>query len=224
MVVGEMAEGIDFLVVGGGPGGYAAALRAAQLGREVVLVERDGAAGLGGTCVRVGCIPSKALIELAETRHRARSFEVAGPGGRSREIGPARFPAPKGGALASARSKLTLHAFRPGRAGSWRGCLTASRRCCDTNGSGSCRARRPSTSRTGSRWLCPMGTLPSSNFTAPWWRPGQYPWSSLCCPAMACVSSILPTYWLSPRCQRPSWSSAQATLESSWGRPWRNWD
>src|ERR1035437_1986509 len=78
MVVGEMAEGIDFLVVGGGPGGYAAALRAAQLGREVVLVERDGAAGLGGTCVRVGCIPSKALIELAEARHRARLFEVAG--------------------------------------------------------------------------------------------------------------------------------------------------
>jgi dihydrolipoamide dehydrogenase len=97
MVVGEMAEGIDFLVVGGGPGGYAAALRAAQLGREVVLVERDGAAGLGGTCVRVGCIPSKALIELAETRHRARSFEVAGLDVGSLDIDLARFQTWKGG-------------------------------------------------------------------------------------------------------------------------------
>jgi dihydrolipoamide dehydrogenase len=97
MVVGEMAEGVDFLVVGGGPGGYAAALRAAQLGREVVLVERDGAAGLGGTCVRVGCIPSKALIELAETRHRARSFEVAGLDAGSLDIDLARFQTWKDG-------------------------------------------------------------------------------------------------------------------------------
>jgi dihydrolipoamide dehydrogenase len=100
MVVGEMAEGIDFLVVGGGPGGYAAALRAAQLGREVVLVERDGAAGLGGTCVRVGCIPSKALIELAETRHLARSFEVAGLDVGSLDIDLARFQAWKDGIVA----------------------------------------------------------------------------------------------------------------------------
>jgi dihydrolipoamide dehydrogenase len=97
MVVGEMAEGVDFLVVGGGPGGYAAALRAAQLGRDVVLVERDGAAGLGGTCVRVGCIPSKALIELAEARHRARSFEVAGLHAGSLEVDLARFQIWKGG-------------------------------------------------------------------------------------------------------------------------------
>lgn len=69
MVVGEMAEPVDLLVVGGGPGGYAAALRAAQLGRQVTLVERGGRSALGGTCLHVGCIPSKALIELAE--HRA---------------------------------------------------------------------------------------------------------------------------------------------------------
>jgi dihydrolipoamide dehydrogenase len=65
MVVGEMADAVDLLVIGGGPGGYAAALYAAQLGRAVVLVDADGLDGLGGTCVRVGCIPSKALIELA---------------------------------------------------------------------------------------------------------------------------------------------------------------
>lgn len=78
MVVGEIAEGVDLLVVGGGPGGYAAALHAAQLGREVVLVDRDGERGLGGTCVRFGCIPSKALIELADLRHRAGTWGPRG--------------------------------------------------------------------------------------------------------------------------------------------------
>ena len=70
MVVGEMAEPCDLLVIGGGPGGYTAALRAARLGRKVVLVERGGTDALGGTCLHLGCIPSKALIELASARRR----------------------------------------------------------------------------------------------------------------------------------------------------------
>ena len=78
MVVGELAESVDLLVVGGGPGGYAAAIRAAQLGRDVTLVERAGAAGLGGVCLQVGCIPSKALIELADLVGRAGEWEAAG--------------------------------------------------------------------------------------------------------------------------------------------------
>jgi dihydrolipoamide dehydrogenase len=78
MVVGELAESADLLVIGGGPGGYAAAIRAAQLGREVTLVERSGPAGLGGVCLHVGCIPSKALIELASALHRTRELEAAG--------------------------------------------------------------------------------------------------------------------------------------------------
>jgi dihydrolipoamide dehydrogenase len=78
MVVGEFADAVDLLVVGGGPGGYAAAIRAAQLGREVTLVERAGAAGLGGVCLQVGCIPSKALIELADAAHRTRDLQAAG--------------------------------------------------------------------------------------------------------------------------------------------------
>jgi dihydrolipoamide dehydrogenase len=78
MVVGELAESADLLVIGGGPGGYAAAIRAAQLGREVTLVERAGAAGLGGTCLHVGCIPSKALIELAGAARRTRELEAMG--------------------------------------------------------------------------------------------------------------------------------------------------
>jgi dihydrolipoamide dehydrogenase len=78
MVVGELAESADLLVIGGGPGGYAAAIRAAQLGREVTLVERNGAAGLGGACLHVGCIPSKALIEIAGAAHRTAELEAAG--------------------------------------------------------------------------------------------------------------------------------------------------
>jgi dihydrolipoamide dehydrogenase len=78
MVVGEFADAVDLLVLGGGPGGYAAAIRAAQLGRKVTLVERAGAAGLGGVCLQVGCIPSKALIELADAAQRTRDLHAAG--------------------------------------------------------------------------------------------------------------------------------------------------
>lgn len=78
MVVGEMAEAVDLLVVGAGPAGYAAALRGAQRGREVVLVDREGAEGVGGVCLRAGCVPSKALIELASVVERAAAFAPAG--------------------------------------------------------------------------------------------------------------------------------------------------
>lgn len=78
MVVGEMPEGVDLLVVGGGPGGYVAALAAAQHGRKVVLVDADGEDGLGGICVRVGCIPSKALIELASHVHSSTAWHARG--------------------------------------------------------------------------------------------------------------------------------------------------
>ena len=57
------------LVIGGGPGGYVAAIRAGQLGLDTVIVEADR---LGGTCLNVGCIPSKALIHAAEAFARAR--------------------------------------------------------------------------------------------------------------------------------------------------------
>jgi dihydrolipoamide dehydrogenase len=54
----------DLVVIGAGPGGYVAAIRAAQLGMNVACIEREAA--LGGTCLRVGCIPSKALLESSE--------------------------------------------------------------------------------------------------------------------------------------------------------------
>ena len=58
-----MADSFDVLVIGGGPGGYVAALRAAQLGAKTAIVERDR---MGGTCLVRGCIPTKALIQSAE--------------------------------------------------------------------------------------------------------------------------------------------------------------
>jgi len=60
----------DVVVIGGGPGGYVAAIRAAQLGLKTVCVEMDKT--LGGTCVNVGCIPSKALLQSSEHFEFAR--------------------------------------------------------------------------------------------------------------------------------------------------------
>jgi len=66
----------EVLVLGGGPGGYTAAFRAADLGKQVVLVERYPA--LGGVCLNVGCIPSKALLHIAQIVHEAEEFEQHG--------------------------------------------------------------------------------------------------------------------------------------------------
>jgi dihydrolipoamide dehydrogenase len=60
----------DLIVIGAGPGGYVAAIRAAQLGLDVACIEREPV--LGGTCLRIGCIPSKALLEASERYHETR--------------------------------------------------------------------------------------------------------------------------------------------------------
>src|SRR5438132_1540990 len=65
----------DVVVIGGGPGGYVAALRAAQLGLATVCVEMDRT--LGGTCVNVGCIPSKALLTSSEHYEFAKHAAAA---------------------------------------------------------------------------------------------------------------------------------------------------
>lgn len=69
-------EDCDVLVVGGGPGGYSAAFRAADLGQRVILVERD--ATLGGVCLNVGCIPSKALLHVASITEEAQRLAAHG--------------------------------------------------------------------------------------------------------------------------------------------------
>ena len=67
----------DIVVIGAGPGGYIAAIRAAQLGFKVACVDAgknksQDAPALGGTCLNVGCIPSKALLQSSEEYHQAQ--------------------------------------------------------------------------------------------------------------------------------------------------------
>ncbi|HEX2482507.1 MAG TPA: dihydrolipoyl dehydrogenase [Methylomirabilota bacterium] len=86
--MGELPREADLVVLGGGPGGYAAAFRAADLGLDTVLVEARSA--LGGECLHVGCIPSKALLGIAALVHDAAEAAEAGV-----TFGPARVDAPK---------------------------------------------------------------------------------------------------------------------------------
>ena len=69
MVMGEFVQETEVLVIGGGPGGYAAAFRAADLGFEVTLVDVSGKPG--GVCLFRGCIPSKTYLHLSEVIHDA---------------------------------------------------------------------------------------------------------------------------------------------------------
>ena len=66
-----MKENFDLLVIGGGPGGYVCAIRAAQLGLKTACIESRGT--LGGTCLNVGCIPSKSLLNSSELYHKAKT-------------------------------------------------------------------------------------------------------------------------------------------------------
>lgn len=75
MVVGEFTEDVDLLILGGGPGGYVAAIRAAQLGKSVTVVDK---AELGGVCLNRGCIPSKALISAAHHYEAAKESPFPG--------------------------------------------------------------------------------------------------------------------------------------------------
>src|SRR6267154_4229989 len=71
-----MAENsFDLIVIGGGPGGYVAAIRAAQLGMTTALVERDQ---LGGICLNWGCIPTKALLRASEIYHLLHHLDQFG--------------------------------------------------------------------------------------------------------------------------------------------------
>jgi dihydrolipoamide dehydrogenase len=80
-----VADKFDVIVIGGGPGGYPAAIRAGQNGLTVACIDewknRDGSFAFGGTCLNAGCIPSKALLESSELYHRAgHEFKVHGIG------------------------------------------------------------------------------------------------------------------------------------------------
>lgn len=77
MVVGDVTTAVDVLVLGAGPAGYVAAIRAAQLGRHVTLVDPGPA---GGTCLHRGCIPLKALLSSSERYQQARSEDLTAMG------------------------------------------------------------------------------------------------------------------------------------------------
>ena len=75
MVAGDKSDPADVLIIGGGPAGYVCALRAAQNGRSVTLIERDR---LGGVCLNEGCIPSKQLAVFAAAKAGAERLAAAG--------------------------------------------------------------------------------------------------------------------------------------------------
>ena len=75
MVVGDFAIELDTVVIGAGPGGYVAAIRAAQLGQKVTVIEKEK---LGGVCLNVGCIPSKALIAAGHRYQEALHSDIFG--------------------------------------------------------------------------------------------------------------------------------------------------
>jgi dihydrolipoamide dehydrogenase len=83
MVVGDVTTAVDVLVLGAGPGGYVAAIRVAQLGRKVTLVD---AGAPGGTCLNAGCIPLKALLSASERYAQARGDDLAAMGIASEQV------------------------------------------------------------------------------------------------------------------------------------------
>ena len=70
-----MSEALDLIVIGAGPGGYVAAIKAAQLGLKTALVEERE---VGGTCLNRGCIPTKALVHAGETLENIKQCETLG--------------------------------------------------------------------------------------------------------------------------------------------------
>ena len=70
-----MKESYDLIIIGAGPGGYCAAIRAAQLGLDTAIIEKDQP---GGVCLNWGCIPSKNLIHQAEQFHSLSAMEAVG--------------------------------------------------------------------------------------------------------------------------------------------------
>jgi dihydrolipoamide dehydrogenase len=97
----------DFAVIGAGPGGYVAAIRAAQLGLKVALIEKRRT--LGGACLNVGCIPSKALLESSELFHAAKHrFGAHGIGIRSVKLELPQMMARKNGIVKEITDGLKL--------------------------------------------------------------------------------------------------------------------
>jgi dihydrolipoamide dehydrogenase len=98
VVAGDQSDPADCLIIGGGPGGYVAALRAAQLGRSVTLVERNR---VGGVCLNKGCIPGKHLARFAAAKASAERFSRSGMPAFSGAPDMAAFQKSRAGAIAT---------------------------------------------------------------------------------------------------------------------------
>ena len=83
-----MVDKFQAVVIGGGPGGYVCAIRLAQLGLKTACIESRGS--LGGTCLNVGCIPSKSLLNLSEEFHKVKNLSNKGI-----EVGEVKLNLPK---------------------------------------------------------------------------------------------------------------------------------
>lgn len=104
MVVGDASLDIDTLVIGAGPGGYVAAIRAAQLGQKVLIVDKSE---LGGVCLNRGCIPSKALIAAAHQFESAQHGDVFGVTAENVKVDFAKTQAFKNGVVKKMTSGVT---------------------------------------------------------------------------------------------------------------------
>ncbi|MBU1197007.1 dihydrolipoyl dehydrogenase [Candidatus Micrarchaeota archaeon] len=103
MVVGEMAQSTDVVVIGAGPGGYVAAIRAAQLGKKVICVESEE---LGGICLNHGCIPSKAIIHASAEYAGIGKLEELGITVSAKSLNAEKMQAWKEGVLKKLRSGI----------------------------------------------------------------------------------------------------------------------
>lgn len=104
MVVGDASIEIDTLVIGAGPGGYVAAIRAAQLGQMVLIVDKSE---LGGVCLNRGCIPSKALISAAHQYEAAQHGDVFGVTAENVKVDWSKTQAFKNGVVKKMTSGVT---------------------------------------------------------------------------------------------------------------------
>ena len=114
-----MSDSYDVIVIGGGPAGYPAAIRAGQNGLKVACIDDwknpDGSHAFGGTCLNAGCIPSKALLESSELVHRAREeFAVHGISVGKVEVDLARMQKRKAG-IVKASTQGILALFKAAR-------------------------------------------------------------------------------------------------------------
>ena len=101
-----MADTYDLIVLGSGPGGYVAAIRAAQLGLKTAIVEREN---LGGICLNWGCIPTKALLRSGEMLHHMRHADSFGlvAGEVKPDLRQDRRPQPRRSPSSSTRASRT---------------------------------------------------------------------------------------------------------------------